>query len=89
MSRAGKFSFLLILDEFQEISNIRQAEAKLRAGLQELGPENPVIILGSKQHMLDKIFNKSKVPFHAWGTTIKLRNIPHEEYFLYMQRRFE
>lgn len=89
LSRTGKFSFLLILDEFQEISNIRQAEAKLRAGLQELGPENPVVILGSKQHMLDKIFNKPKAPFHAWGTTIELRNIPYEEYFLYMQRRFE
>ena len=88
LSKTGKFSFLLIMDEFQEIANIRQAEAKLRAGLQELGAATPVIILGSKQHMLEKIFNKPKAPFHAWGTTIELRAIPYEEYFSYMQERF-
>lgn len=89
MSRSGKFKFLLILDEFQEIANIRQAEAKLRASLQELDSDTPVVILGSKQHMLDKIFTHPRAPFHAWGTTIELRDIPYEEYFEYMRNRFE
>lgn len=89
LSQANKFKFLLILDEFQQVSEVRQAEAKLRAGLQELDADTPVIILGSKQHMLDRIFNRPKAPFHAWGTTIELKEIAYHDYHLYMNKRFQ
>jgi AAA+ ATPase superfamily predicted ATPase len=84
----NKFEFLIVLDEFQEISKIKGAEAKLRNSLQKLNNKVPVIVLGSKYHLLKKIFNRPKAPFHQWGMTLELSEIKYDEYFEYMKARF-
>lgn len=83
-----QFEFLLILDEFQEISKVKKAEAKLRGALQKFSTNIPIIILGSKQHMLAEIFEKPKAPFYSWGMTIEFNPIDYMEYFQYMNERF-
>ena len=81
------FEFLIIMDEFQEISKIAKAEAQLRDSLQKLGSDISVVILGSKQHMLANIFNRPKAPFFSWGLTLELKPIPYDEYHEYMANR--
>lgn len=89
LAKHEKFDFLLILDEFQEIVNIPKAEAKLRGAFQFLESKVPIIILGSKYHLLKKIFNAPKAPFSNWGMSIELGPIPMDEYYIYMKERFK
>jgi hypothetical protein len=84
----NKFEFLIILDEFQEINKIKKAEAQLRGALQLFTLKIPVIILGSKHHLLSNIFEKPKAPFYSWGHTIEFHPIAYQEFYKYMEIRF-
>ncbi|MBF0361283.1 MAG: hypothetical protein HQK49_09740 [Oligoflexia bacterium] len=84
-----KMEFLIVLDEFQEIAKIKRAEAKLRNALQNLSSKIPVVILGSKQHLLSKIFDKPKAPFYSWGFALEIHPIEYEQYTNYLNQRFK
>lgn len=82
------FSILLVLDEFQDIQKIKSLEAKLRNEIQNL-TNIPVILMGSKKHILQSMFNDESKPFYGFGTDIEFGPIPRQEWFPYMQERFE
>ena len=84
---AEKFEFLIIFDEFQEIKNIPRLEAKLRESLQKMKPTVPVVVLGSKFHLLKKIFETPHAPFANWGMTVEMGYIPFEHYTQYANER--
>lgn len=84
-----KFEFLIILDEFQEIHNVKRAEALLRGVMQNFTEKIPIIILGSKQHLLTSIFENPKAPFFSWGMTIEFHPIAYSEYHQYIENRFK
>ena len=84
-----KFQFFIVFDEFQEIAKIPKAAAKLRSSLQELSPTIPVVISGSKPHMLQRVFDDPRAPFHAWGFTVELHYIDYQIYHRYILDRFE
>lgn len=88
LNKEGKLRFLLVFDEFQEIAKIPKAEAKLRGSLQELGANIPVVVSGSKYHLLQKMFETPKAPFHQWGFTIELNYIDYNIYSEYINDRF-
>mgnify|MGYP001570022688 FL=1 len=89
LSESGQFEFLVIFDEFQEIGKIPKAQARLRGVLQEMPNQTPIVILGSKHHLLRKIFEDPRAPFHSWGSTIELNYIPYEEYRFYLNERLQ
>ena len=82
-------SVLLIFDEFQDISLVDEAEARLRAALQNLPSELPVIVLGSKKHLLAKIFTRPNAPFASWGIPLELPPISKDDYHPYIMQRFK
>ena len=77
----------IILDEFQDVALADGAEVILREEMQKLPFEIPVIILGSKQHLLAKIFQKPKAPFFNWGKRLEIGPLPIGEYNDYMRQR--
>jgi len=79
---------LLILDEFQDIAGIEEAEALFRNSLQSLNFNIPIVILGSKQHLLTKIFARPEAPFFNWGTHLNIEKIDYAIYQKYMNERF-
>lgn len=89
LQKKKKFEFLVILDEFQEIHNIKRAEGLLRGVLQSFEMKIPIIILGSKQHLLANIFENPKAPFYSWGATIEFHPIAYDEYHKYIEDRFK
>jgi AAA+ ATPase superfamily predicted ATPase len=89
LQKKKQFEFLIIFDEFQEIHKIKKAEAKLRGALQNFSVDIPIVALGSKQHIIQKIFHKSRSPFYSWGETIEMRPIAYDEYFSYIKERFD
>jgi len=82
------FSTALIFDEFQDVSTVTQAEALLRDVLQNLPHNIPIVILGSKKHLLMKIFTAPNAPFADWGEDIEFSTITYEEYHSYIAERF-
>lgn len=78
---------LLVLDEFQEVHHIAEAEGLLRDCLQNLH-KVPIILMGSKKHLLAKIFMAPSAPFFNWGTHIEFGNIPYDQFTTYMNERF-
>ena len=88
LAEAGNFEFLLILDEFQEVGRVERATAKLRGALQTLPGNLPVVIMGSKYHLLQKIFLEPREPFHNWGHTVEFGPIDYISFHEYMNVRF-
>jgi uncharacterized protein len=84
----SKIPGLIILDEFQDISFVDEAEGVLRNALQKLG-STPVILMGSKKHILSKMFSNPSAPFADFGSDIEFQDIPFEEYHEYIQERFK
>ncbi len=83
-----KMPGLIILDEFQDISMIDEAEGIFRNALQKLG-STPVILMGSKKHILSKMFSNPSAPFADFGSDIEFQDIPYKEYHKYLLERFE
>lgn len=86
LSRDG-VQVAIIFDEFQDIALAPGAEAILREEMQKLPFAIPVIILGSKQHLLAKIFQRPKAPFFNWGKRVEMPALPIEEYNTYIAER--
>src|SRR3989338_11644868 len=79
---------VLIVDEFQAIAELRKAQALLRREFQQLS-QTAVILMGSNQRLLYKIFNDKKLPFFRFGEDMELQPIPVEDYLTYLNERFD
>lgn len=84
-----KFPCLIILDEFQDIHFVEQAEALLRDCLQNLPQGIPIIISGSKKHILSRIFSRPQAPFSGFGEDVEFQEISYSDYHLYMNERLK
>lgn len=84
-----KHPVILAFDEFQDIHYVKQAEALFRSELQLLHSRLGVIFLGSKKHMLAKIFGDPKAPLAGVGVDYDIAPIDFEEYHKYILERFK
>lgn len=85
---AEEIDSLIVLDEFQDVALVEEAPAQLRACLEALGGA-PVLLLGSKRHMLAELFAAPGAPLAGWGTDLEFRPIPYDDYHVYIAERFE
>ena len=79
---------LIVLDEFQDVAFIEEAPAQLRSCLEALG-DVPILLIGSKRHMLADLFASPEAPLSAWGTDLEFRPIPYGDYHEYIEERFD
>jgi len=80
---------LIVLDEFQDIAFVEGCDAILRKYLEScFSKKTPIVILGSKQHILSKLFSRNQAAFYNWGKSIEVQEIPYSEYTKYMSVRF-
>jgi len=83
------FEVLLVLDEFQEIASIPKAQHILRNCFEELTGKRSIVTLGSKAHLLQKIFSSPKSPLYQWGFFMEIKEFPLEIYHKYIQERLD
>lgn len=83
-----KRTLLIVFDEFQDISLVKEAEALLRTELQEF-INTPVIILGSKRILLEKMFSSNKSSFFNYGEELNLENISAKDWLPYFNERLK
>jgi hypothetical protein len=79
----------LVLDEFQEVVEIDPGLPKLMRSVFQEQPEVAHIYLGSKRHMMQRIFNDENEPFWRSAKQFELGVIPRAEFEGYASRRFE
>lgn len=78
----------IVIDEFQDVALAKGSEELLREEMQKMPFAIPIVILGSKQHLLAKIFQKPKAPFFNWGKRLEIKPLPVDEYNDYISERF-
>jgi hypothetical protein len=79
---------VLILDEFQEIVEIDPGLPRLMRSVFQEQPEVSHIYLGSKRHMMQRIFNDENEPFWRSAKQIELGVIQAEPFSRYIDWQF-
>ncbi len=82
-----KIPCLVVIDEFQDIAEIPEAQAFFRAAFQDIH-SLPIILLGSKRQILSEIFSNPNAPLAFWGQDLEIGPIGYEDYHAYIQERF-
>lgn len=81
-------SVALVLDEFQEVVEIDSGLPKLMRSVFQEQPEVAHVYLGSKRHMMERIFNDENEPFWRSAKKIELGVIPIALFERYATQRF-
>jgi hypothetical protein len=79
----------LVLDEFQEIVDIDRDLPRLMRSVFETQPDVAHVYLGSKRHMLERIFNDENEPFWRSAKQMELGVIPPPLFREYIVAQFE
>ena len=79
----------LVLDEFQEIVDIDPDLPRLMRSVFETQPDVAHVYLGSKRHMLERIFNDENEPFWRSAKQMELGVIAPPLFRGYIDARFE
>ncbi len=78
----------LVLDEFQEIVDIDRGLPKLMRSVFQAQPEVAHVYLGSKRHMMEKIFSDEQEPFWRSAKRIELGVIEPAKFRPFIRKRF-
>lgn len=78
----------LVLDEFQEITAIDPHYPRLMRGVFQTQPEVAHVYLGSRRHLMERIFDDVNEPFWRSAKQLELGPIPVEDFAEYIRRRF-
>lgn len=87
---ASGIKVCLVLDEFQEICNLKESkkiEALLRGGMQAAANVS-FMMLGSRRTILRDMFEDRKRPFYKSAYVLKLAPMPPDEFADYLIRQF-
>jgi uncharacterized protein len=78
----------LVLDEFQEIMRIDPGLLALMRAVFQEQPEVAHVYLGSRQHMIEQVFNDENEPFWRSAKQLELGPIPAEPFAEYIADGF-
>ena len=88
LGAAKKHRTALVLDEFQEIVEIDAALPRLLRSVLQRQPEVSHVYLGSRRHIMERIFSDENEPFWRSAKAIELHPIPHEQFAPFIRKRF-
>jgi uncharacterized protein len=78
----------LVLDEFQEVMEIDRALPKLMRSTFQQQPEVAHVYLGSKRHVMERIFSDENEPFWRSAKSIELGRIEPSAFAPFLAERF-
>ena len=89
LGSARSRSTALVMDEFQEIVAIDPSLPKLLRAVFQRQPEVAHVYLGSKHHIMERIFNDANEPFWRSAKSMELGMIPAEPFAAFILDRFQ
>lgn len=81
-----KSPLIVMIDEFQGLAGLKEAQALLRSELKKLS-RAAIILMGSNQRLLYQMFNDKSLPFFGFGEDLELKPIPIKDYLPYINER--
>jgi len=78
----------VVFDEFQEVVEIDRALPQLMRAVFQTQPKVAHVYLGSKRHMMERIFNDENEPFWRSAKRIELGLIEPQAFAAYIENRF-
>lgn len=79
----------LVIDEFQEVMDIDPALPKVFRAVFQKQPEVAHVYLGSKRHVMERIFSDTTEPFWRSAKPIELTAIEAQPFAAFVTRRFQ
>lgn len=79
----------LVLDEFQEVVEVDPHLPRLMRAIFQRQPQVAHVYLGSKRHVMERIFNDRNEPFWRSAKSMELGLIPTEEFTAFVEDRFQ
>jgi hypothetical protein len=79
----------LVLDEFQEVADVDPKLPRLMRSVFQQQPDVAHVYLGSRRHMMRRIFSDANEPFWRSAKQIELGVIAPEHFRPYIRRRFD
>jgi AAA+ ATPase superfamily predicted ATPase len=89
LEEGGGFRALIVFDEFQDITKIKDMDALLRSHIQMQGEVASFIFAGSEPGMMKEIFEDKSRPLYNSGVPIRLGRLSGEDIREHIFRRFE
>lgn len=89
LGAARNHRIALVIDEFQEVVGIDPDLPKLMRAVFQRQPEVAHVYLGSKRHIMERIFNNANEPFWRSAKSIELGPIPVEPFTKFIAERFK
>ena len=80
---------VLVFDEFQEVTDVDRDLPKLMRSVFQQQPEVAHLYLGSRRHMLERIFSDANEPFWRSAKQMELGVIAPDAFAPYIGERFE
>ena len=80
---------VIVFDEFQEVLALDPRFPNLMRAVFQTQPEVSHVYLGSKRHLLEKIFSDENEPFWRSAKQIEIGVIPPEEFAEFLRARFD
>ena len=79
---------VIIFDEFQEVLSLDKRFPNLMRAVFQAQPEVSHVYLGSKRHILERIFNDKNEPFWRSAKQLEIGMIPQGEFASFIRDRF-
>ena len=79
---------VFIFDEFQEVLALDKRFPNLMRAVFQAQPEVSHVYLGSKRHLLERIFNDRNEPFWRSAKQLEIGSIPPEKFAGFIRERF-
>src|ERR671922_1228089 len=84
-----KRNVALVLDEFQEVTEIGRNYPRLMRAVFQTQPEVAHVYLGSKRHLMRRIFSDENEPFWRSAKQVELGVIAPKDFRAFIESRFE
>ena len=88
-AKAKKRRAVVVFDEFQEILNLEddEIERTMRSSVQS-HKDTTYVFMGSKRHLIEKLFEDANRPFYKSGRLFPLGKISKDDFAAFMREKF-
>ncbi|MBI3969797.1 MAG: ATP-binding protein [Chloroflexi bacterium] len=88
VARDRKRRVALVLDEFQEVLGIDPHLPAVMRAVFQMQPEVAHVFLGSRQHLMRRVFTDENEPLYRLARPLPLGPIPNDEFAAFIRDRF-
>jgi hypothetical protein len=88
LEESGGFRALIVLDEFQDITKVREMDALLRSHIQFQGDVASFIFAGSEPGLMRELFENGDRPLYGQAVPMRLGRLPDRDTARYIVDRF-